>query len=73
MDDPVLEKGALVVEKRDNQADMGQYIAIGMCLGVVFGIIFDNIAMGISFGMLFGIVLHQIISHQDEKNDEDDQ
>ena len=52
-----------------NKDTEGNYLAIGMGLGVAFGIIFDNLALWISLGVLFGLVLN---SMQKKKNDKED-
>ena len=59
-------------EQKDSQSkktpdQIGQWLVIGVGLGVVFGIIYHNIAMGITFGAALGLVFGAAISLKNKK------
>lgn len=60
-------------KQKDPQAQktpvqIGLWLVIGACIGVLPGIFFNNIAMGITFGAALGLVLGVALSQKSKKS-----
>jgi len=54
-------------KKESEKYKQGQWIGIGIALGVVFGAVVDNIGLGISLGLVIGVAVDYYTKRKFEK------